>query len=302
MKHQLTVNELEWVNVQSPESDELAEFIRNCDLKREDAEYIAQRYHRPGITVRADYLLMMIEVPVFDRKLRLTQGASLYLVIRENHLFTLHYESIITIDKIIRDLSASPDWQEEMFDDGAMSLALSLVALLYESSFRKLGRLSKHVDIAEDAVFQGNERKMVEEVSLLTRDVMDFRKVIRVQTSLFRKLPDSPLVTLEAALRWERVNGQLLKMWDVLESMFESVKELGNTNFTLLQHKENELLRLLTIYSIVVIPMLVLTDPFFDPAEENANFADFVAFWMILGVLVITLVVILIRVKRKRLL
>lgn len=302
MKHEITANGLRWVNVQCPESDELAEFIRECGLRRDDAEYVAERYHRPGITVRDDYLLTMEQVPVFDRKLRLTQGVALFFVIRENTLHTLHYEPIITVDKIIQDLSESGEWQEELFREGAMSLALSIVSLLYESSFRKLERLNKHIDIAEDAVFQGNERKMMEEVSLLTRDVMDFRKVIRVQTNLFKKLPRSPLVTSAAAVQWERVSGQALRMWDVLESMFESVKELGNTNFTLLQHKENELLRLLTIYSIVVIPMLVLTDPFFDPRANDSTVVDDLAFWMILGVLIMTLLIIMVKVKRKKLL
>lgn len=302
MKHEITANNLTWVNVQCPESDELAEFIREGELRRDDAEYVAERYHRPGITVRADYVLMMVQVPVFDRKLRLTQGVALFFIIRENSLHTLHYEPIITVDKIIRDLAEAGAWQEEIFDEGALSLALSLVSLLYESSFRKLERLNKHIDIAEDAVFQGNERKMMEEVSLLTRDVMDFRKVIRVQTNLFKKLPASPLVTSEAAIQWERVGGQAMKMWDVLESMFESVKELGNTNFTLLQHKENELLRLLTIYSIIVIPMLVLTDPFFDPRAGDSKIIDDIAFWIILSILVMTLLVILVKAKRKKLL
>ncbi len=301
MKHTLTAKELDWINVQSPEANELAEFIRESGISRHDAEYVAQRYHRSGITVRKDYLLLLIQVPVFDRKLRLTQGVPVFFVIRDNQLFSLHYQPIIALDKIRADLEASEEWKEDAFDGGAAHLGLELTSLIYESSFRKLERLSKHIDIAEDAVFQGNERKMVEEVSLLTRDVMDFRKVIRPQLSLFKRLPNHRLIGEEVSTKWDRVNGQLLKMWDVLESMYESTRELSNTNFTLLQHKENELLRLLTIYSIIVIPMLILTDPFFNPRAVDSTIVDDIAFWSILGVLVVTLVIIFARVRGRKL-
>ena len=172
--------------------------------------------------------------------------------------------------------------------------------MLYDGSFHKLERLGKHIDIAEDAVFQGNERKMVEEISILTRDVMDFRKIVRPQKSLFSSVPQHEFINAETASKWRRVRGQLLRMWDLLESMVESVRELSNTNFTLLQHKENEILRLLTIYSIIVIPMLLFVDPYFAPGAADANFKDKIAFWVVLSVLVATLIIILAKLKRKR--
>jgi magnesium transporter len=302
MKHTLTSKGLTWINIQSPEPDELAEFVRSIGLTTGDAEFISQDQHHPEIAVRGKYILLLVHVPVFDRKLRLTKGAALFFVIKEYELFSLHYEPIVTLDKIRRGFEESPEKQEEYFEDRAMSLCLYISGLLYDAAFLKLERLTKHIDIAEDAIFQGNERKMVEEIAVLTRDVLDFRKVIRPQNSLFVTTPRHLLVNPDAAARWRRVHGQLLRMWEILEGMFESVRELSNANFTLLQHKENELLRLLTIYSIVVIPMLVLVDPLFNPRAVDASVVDTIVFWIVIGVLVVTLLLILIRSRSKRLL
>jgi magnesium transporter len=122
---------------------------------------------------------------------------------------------------------------------------------------------------------------MVEEISVLTRDVMDFRKVIRPQKSLFSTSMSHPLITLDAAARWRRVHGQLLRMWEILEGMFESVRELANTNFTLLQHKENELLRLLTIYSIIAIPAFILVAPFNLPVVQFSSPLAYGFIWLV---------------------
>jgi magnesium transporter len=299
MKHTLTSKGLTWINVQSPEPEELAEFVRLVRPLPGDAEFLAQDHRRPEVAVRPDYLLLLIRVPVFDRRARVTRGAALFFVIKEHELFSLHYEPIVALDRIRRSFEESPERQEEYFEDEAMSLCLYIVSLLYDSAFQKLERLAKHIDIAEEAVFQGNERKMVEEISVLTRDVMDFRKVIRPQKSLFGVAFSHPLVTLDAAARWRRVHGQLLRMWEILEGMFESVRELANTNFTLLQHKENELLRLLTIYSIIAIPAFILVAPFNLPAVPFSSPIFYGLLWLV-AIFTLILIVIFVRTRRWR--
>jgi len=279
--------------------EELAEFIREGSLTVNDAEFVAQKYQRPCVTLGTGYLLVLIQVPVFDRTLRLTKGVPLFFIVKDKQVLSLHYEAIVVLDKIRHDFETTPDKAQEYMGDQPLAFTLDLVALLNDSAFNKLERLSKHIDIAEDAVFQGNEGKMVEEISYLSRDVMDFRKVVRPQTSLFANLPPGVLVNSEIEVRCQRVHGQLLRMWEMLESLFESTKELSATNFTLLQHKQNELLRLFTIYSIVVIPMLILTDPYFSPNAVGERTIDKVVFWVVLGTLIITLTYIFWRFKRK---
>ena len=180
-------------------------------------------------------------------------------------------------------------------------MAFHIISELYSTAFKKLTRLAKHIDIAEDAVFHGNERKMVEEISLLMRDVMDFRKIVRLQTNLFATIPSHPLISTEQVPVWARVHGQTKKLWDVIEGLYESTKHLGETNRDLLQHKENSLLRLLTVYSIFSIPALILISPYNRPSPYE-NWIDMTIYLGIFGAFVVALLVILIRAKRKRIL
>lgn len=289
---------LTWTNVWRPEPSELAELVRECDVTTTDAEFLVQDHHRPEVAIRDTYMLLLIHVPTFDRKNRITRGTSLYLIIRDNHIWTVHHEDLVTLQKLFEQYQVAADLREEYFGDGALTLALSIISHMYASAFRKLERLAKHIDIAENAVFQGNERKMVEEISMLTRDVMDFRKVIRLQTGLFTVLPDHSLLTTSAYQHWSRLHNQTLKLWDILEGLYETVTELSSTNSSLLQYKENELLRLLSVYSVVVIPLLVIV-PIFNPGAPDATTGDLIAFGIIVTILIITLGLIFIRSKRK---
>jgi len=96
------------------------------------------------------------------------------------------------------------------------------------------------------------------------------------------------------------VNGQTKKLWDILEGLLESTTQLGKTNRDLLQHKENELLRLLTYYSIISIPLLLLMEPFY--AYVGRNVVTTAIYVAGLGALTLLLLYIFIRAKRRRVL
>lgn len=300
-------NGLVWTFLSDPVPTELAEFVREAELLPDDAEFVVQNHHRPEVAVREGYLIILIHVPTFNKQTRTTHGVPLYFIIRSNRLWTVHFEAIVVLEGMWSEFSTNEDKRTEYFSGGAVSLTLHIISELYASAFNKLERLAQHIDIAEDAVFQGNERKMVEEVSLLVRDVMDFRKIIRLQTNLFSTIPNHPLLSARAANGgasvapvWGRVNGQTKKLWDILEGLFESTTQLGKTNRDLLQHKENELLRMLTYYSITSIPLLLLMEPLYPYVGESI--ITTAIYGAGVGLLILLLLFIFLRAKRHRVL
>lgn len=290
-----------WQAVQQPTPEELTALIRDFSIEPVDAEFMAHEYSRPEITVRSDYILILTAIPVFNKQLRVTTGVPLYVVITNDKIATLQYEPIVVLDKLLQDFTSLPESQEERFGDGAVGVALYILNTLFASAFNKVARLGKHINIAEDAVFLGNERKMVYEISILVRDVMDFRKVIRPQRKLFAEAPKHPLMTDLATTSWLRLSGQINKLWEMLESLAESSGELSLVNSKLLQLKESELIQFLTYYSIFSIPIIILLNPL-NPRSETATSFDKIVYWVGFILLFGGLLLILRRFRGKRVL
>lgn len=301
MQDTLTAKNVTWKNLNAPLPEELAALVRESNLLPIDAEFIAQNYHHPEVTVRPDYILLLIHVPVFNKQLRITTGASLYLIANRDTLWTLHYEPIMVLEKLLKDFNDNPEKQAEYFDEGAAGLCLHVITAMYGSAFVKLERLYKHINIAEDAVFSGNERKMVEEISILSRDVMDFRKIIRPQQRLFTLAPTHQLLSPTAVTLWYRISGQVNKLWDMLESLAESMSEVARTNKTLLQYKQSQLLQMLTYYSILSVPAFIIVTPF-DPFAPGATWVNHAVYWGTLLLLIAALGFIFMRFRGKRVL
>src|SRR5918998_192386 len=79
------------------------------------------------------------------------------------------------------------------------------------------------------------------------------------------------------------------RIWDMLENFKEVVEALEDTNESVLSHRVNEVLRVLTAFSVIILPLTLLASVF----GMNVDFpfdSDVAAFWTIIGVMVAVLV------------
>ena len=80
-----------------------------------------------------------------------------------------------------------------------------------------------------------------------------------------------------------------LRIWDNLENYKEVAEALEETNEAVISHRLNDILRVLTSISVVILPLTFLTGLF----GMNVNFPGFgsaVAFWSILGFFLVVIV------------
>ena len=292
---------INWIDLSEPTSTELAAVIRDAKLNESDARLCAEKNTRPGWFMNNHYIIFSIWVPIFFKKNRVTACASLLFIMTENSLITIHHQSIPLLKRLNEDISKNPDKFLPDANSHPINLFLKLISLINDGTYQKIERLSKYVSIVEAAVFQGNELKMVEEISFLTRDVMDLRKIFRPHRSLFNTLPSHYLFKADIYDQWLSIKHAIADLTDSLDILYESIQQLGQTNGTLLQHKENELLRIMAFYSSIAIPAWMFITAY-NPSNEDAGLYTHILYWGMLGSLILILLFIFFRFRGKRVL
>jgi magnesium transporter len=93
----------------------------------------------------------------------------------------------------------------------------------------------------------------------------------------------------ELELYFDDINDAVERIWDQLDNYKEVVEALESTNESVISHRQNDVLRLLTLISVTMLPLTLITGVFgmnvLYPGEGTTT-----AFWVILGGLVATLV------------
>nr|MBA2474883.1 magnesium transporter CorA [Actinomycetota bacterium] len=89
------------------------------------------------------------------------------------------------------------------------------------------------------------------------------------------------------------------RIWDLLDNYKEVVEALEDTNESVISHKQNAVLRVLTVFSAVVLPLTLLSGIFgMNVAFPGSGTAE--AFWVIVASMAVTLVGLLTFFRLKR--
>ena len=78
------------------------------------------------------------------------------------------------------------------------------------------------------------------------------------------------------------------RIWDLLDNYKEIVEALEDTNESLISHQQNDILYVLTIFSVVMLPLTFLTG-FFGMNVRFPGFDSNVGFFATLGLFLLTL-------------
>jgi magnesium transporter len=78
------------------------------------------------------------------------------------------------------------------------------------------------------------------------------------------------------------------RIWDLLENYKEVIEALEATNESVLSHQVNDILRVLTAFSVIVLPLTLIASV----AGMNVHFPGFestAGFWGIIGAMLVVL-------------
>lgn len=289
-----------WKHISSPSNENLVQVTRDAALSKLDSELIVHSNQGPQFIVRPEYTIILIHVPVRERQIKSVENRAIRFVVQKDGITTITHTPVPSLDGLFADYTKNPDAFAEP-KTSPLTLAFAIIDRLNTVTLKKIHNLLKRVEIAEDAIFHGNERKMVEEIAFLSRDVLDFHRVALPQKGLFQSIHRQYAFTIQEQEVLSRIHNQAEQMWYTLQALHSSMQELRNTNDSLLQHQENELLRSIFSYSILAIPLLAIVEAF-NPHRAGATYIDIIIFWSIIAFLIILLIAIFARAKKKRVL
>ena len=129
------------------------------------------------------------------------------------------------------------------------------------------------------------------DISRAKQEIISFRKIIKPQRPTLRLLERKieRFLPEELELYFDDIVDASERIWDLLDNYKEVVEALESTNEAAIAHRQNDVLRLLTIISVTMLPLTVITGVF----GMNVLFpgeGTHAAFWVILGSMVAALV------------
>jgi len=278
-----------WIDFKDPGADDVLYLQENFDIHPLAIEEFITPTIRPKATQFDNCIFLTIHIPLFDTNTRTTYPGELDIVLTKTHLITGHADGIYQLEEFFSTLEENEKNRQLYMDKSPAHLLYHLIEILLDSCFPKLDHIHEKLLNIEDQVFNGKEKEMVFEISVVKRDILNFRRTLKPQRSVIESLiqTNSPIVPTDLKAYLQDLVGTNIRLWNALESNKETIESMEETNNSLLSNKLDHTMKVLTIFSAIMMPMTVYSNILAMSANipfgSNPN-----AFWIhvaIMGVL-----------------
>lgn len=241
----------------------------------QDLEYLSQTFHFHPITIEElarpstrsnvehydDYLFIALHFPIYDASLKTSRPLEVDILITRNHFITVRYEKLKPVDEFFEKCQRDPRVRERCLNETSGHLLYYFLEEMLNFSMRQLDHIVKKIEQIEDNIFKGFEREMIQEISVVKRDILDFRRIIKPYNSIFDSLINKGQSYFGKSLRifFLDIQGDYLRVWNAVENYKETIESLETTNSSLVEIKINEVMKILTLLAFIAIPLTVVS-------------------------------------------
>ncbi len=310
--HQVTIDnpqtpggEVVWLNITNPGKKEI-QYLRKSrkydfSLSHLQASSVKATSQRPLVEQSDDYLFLILHFPIL--KDGIVASAEVEFFIGENYLVTLHKNN-----KVLKSFfSLCKKDGESLLSTKHESTSVLLYEILEKlmlSCYPLIDKNSLKISGVEELIFDQESKTAVARILELRRNTINTRKIMQNHKNIIKKL-----IQVEID---KKHNGEVKKyylqllelskrIWESLENQKEMIDVLDSTNESLLNYRISDIMKTLTIFSVIVFPLTLFAALFgMNTMGGMPLVKSAYGFWIIIGIMLFGCLGMLIFFKRKR--
>ncbi len=255
----LTINSVTWHHFERPTKEELLQLQDQFDFHDLDIEDCLSENERPKLEEHPEYLFCVFHVPVKSKTTGRIIKADINIFLGANYIVTLSDGQTDAIDQLRLRLQQSEQEAEEYFEEGAGFFLYKLLDLLFDRGFPLIEALMKDLRRMENELFEQENRQIhiLRTILTLKRNIITMRSMLFPQRSVIVQLQHRKrdLISDDLSLYFDDVSDAIERQWSLLDTAKEMSEVLQDSHETSLTHRTNEIIRLLTIFSVTMVPL-----------------------------------------------
>ncbi len=290
---ELASSGLTWVHLDAPNQQEAEALAERFGWHALDVEDVLSKRQRPKIDDYAEegYLFAVLHFPVYDKAIGRLNSGELDVFIGPDYLVTLPAVELLPVTRLFRRCYEDREFCDQLFSKGSGRLLYEVLDDLFDYCFPILDKIGHKLDTIEDDVFEGRSEEVVRDISNVKQEIISYRKIIKPERPTLRLLERhvERFLPEELELYFDDIVDASERIWDLLDNYKEVVEAIEDTNESVISHRQNRVLQILTIFSVVLLP-LTLISGIFGMNVKFPGYGSAEAFWIIFGAMFATIV------------
>ncbi|PIR86340.1 hypothetical protein COU13_01475 [Candidatus Kaiserbacteria bacterium CG10_big_fil_rev_8_21_14_0_10_43_70] len=300
MLQRYTHNDLTWIDLESPTHEEVRKIMEEFGIDSLVAEELLLPTFKPRVELREQFIYIILHFPAL-RHTHKSIEQEIDFVIGRNFIITTRYDTIDPIHKFSKVFEVNSVLDKSNIGDHAGFVFYYMLKKMYKSVEHEIGYIQGALEDIESKIFAGKEKDMVEALSRSGRDLLNLRQAIEPHRDILKTIQTDSLPffgeNFEPYLR--SLTNEYYRVHNHIMRNTEAMRELRETNNSLLSTKQNEVIKTLTLMAFVTFPLSLIAGIF----GMNTDYLPIVGhpndFWIIIGTMATGMLFMFIFFKRK---
>ena len=289
-----------WVDVAKPTPEEaqqlLADTFHFHPLSVEDA---LSDIHQPKIEPYERYLYVILHGIDFQASEHEFATRDVDFFLGPNYLVTVHDGGSRSIAKLKETCSQ----HAHILEEGPVALMHRIVDSMIDNYAPEMVEIEEQMDELEEEAILGAADNLVRPILAIKRDLAALRRVVIPQRDVVGRLArrEFPQISNEMAYRFRDVYDHLVRYADEATMFQDRVTGILEGYLSAISNRLNQVMKVLTVVSTIVLPMTVLTGLWgINVTLPRFLGDDGVQFWWLVGIMAGITVAMLAIFRRKR--
>ncbi len=256
-----TNNGIAWIDLESPTREEVGHLAEEFDLHPVIASELLVSSERAKVDLYENAVYLILHFPMQNRSTGHIEETEIDFVLLKNALITTHYELIDPLHDFSRIFEAGSYLRGERMGDHAGFLFFAQIRELYKHTLFILESSGRDIRDIEKHIFSGEEAAMVERVSKVNRVLIDIRQTLRHHKETLNSFSHAckRVYGDDFGYYVSAIEGEYERTLQVLEDNRQTLRDLRETNDSLLSTKTNETIKRLTVVNVIMLPLGLIT-------------------------------------------
>jgi magnesium transporter len=295
---------LTWIHLGPPVDPETVNELRaRFGWHPLDVEDVLSKRQRPKIDDYGDegYLFGVLHFPAYDKNVQRLNAGELDFFLGPDYLVTIANVELLPVTRLFNRVQEDEEFRNQLFEKGSGRLLYEVLDDLFDYCFPILDKIAYKLDSIEDDIEDRRSEEIVTDISKAKQEIISYRKIIKPQRPALRLLERhiERFLPENLELYFDDLVDASERIWDLLDNYKEVVEALEDTNESVISHRQNDILRILTVFSVILLPLTLISGIFgmnvLFPGEHTHA-----AFWAIVGLMVGVIVGMIAFFKAKR--
>ena len=289
-----------WHHITDPTVEDL-DFLRdNFHFHPLDIDDCSSFVQRPKIDSYDDYHFIVLHFPLFDKRTNLVRTEETKVFWGQEFLITVgnsHY----VVQELFNYTKIHPEPEDDEDISGTSDATLyHILYSMMKATFLLVERMGTELDVINRELFSTKSEKIIEQISRFRKNIIQLNTMFKPQLRMFKAFESGDVGFADDMEEyWGNILDFYQKMWDMIDDYGELVDGLSSTFDSLQTNKTNEIMRMLTIISTIVLPLTFISGLY--GMNVRLPFADSpFAFWIVMIICVSILVLLLVFFLKKK--